>query len=458
MSGVDSNEDEYAYGGLLGTIIKEQRDLLGISRESLSRNLVTGQTLKKIEKGECDSDLWLVTVLLQRLGVSVNRFEMILTSKEYEELLNVEAIEKDLFEGKYEEVVKRIDALEKGTPVKNMLVCRLRAMAEFYAKKDHEKALKWLDKAVQEVTPDFDPMNAEGEYLSVVELENLLAVEKLRFLDGKADSKWEQRIVRYMSFILKRSSDEDDTALLYAKCCWLYASRLLEKGNASGAIGVANKALKRLTGRGFWDFAEPLLKLINEAYSVKSNGKEVNFMTECYKAMSYIRQDVCGDGYPMDRFLENSAYRNISLDYETFKDTRLSKGMTQEELAEGIFESSKPISLMESGKGSVNRSNFGKLMSKLGVNRRRVNPMVLEDSYEIICLNHDADVEISRGNFEKGYKILKKIMSKIGKEAFEKDNYLCSSMLITNYGLDFAPKDEILNRLKKLSEDAVNWE
>ncbi|MCR5584541.1 MAG: hypothetical protein K6F63_03785 [Lachnospiraceae bacterium] len=456
MSGVNDIVEKHTYGGLLGTIIKGQRELLGISRDSLAKNLVTAQTIKKLEKGECDSDLWLVTVLLQRLGVSVNRFEMILTSKEYEELLNVEEIEKELFEGKYEEAMKRIDGLERGTPVRNMLVFRLKAMAEFYIKKDLEKAREWLEKAIHELTPRFNPIKTGTEYVSVVELENLLAVEKVRFLEGKADSDWENRISQYMTFILKRSSDEDDTALLYAKCSWLYASRLLEQGKPSGAVSVANKALKRLTKRGFWNFVEPLLKVIDDAYSKKSNGTEKNFLTECYKSLSYLRKTVIRDERPIDRFLENSSYRNISLDYEMFKDTRISQGMTQEELADGIFESSKPISLMESGKGSVNRSNFGKLMNKLGVNRRRVDPMVLADSYEIIDLSHEADMEISRGDFEKGYRILKKIRTMIGKETFEKDNNLQSSLLITNYGLNFAPKDEILTRLKKLSEDAVD--
>lgn len=60
-------------GVAIGTIIRELREEQNISREKLCAGICTAQTLKMMERNECEADKYTFDILLQRLGKSPDK-------------------------------------------------------------------------------------------------------------------------------------------------------------------------------------------------------------------------------------------------------------------------------------------------------------------------------------------------------------------------------------------------
>ena len=90
---------------LIGAIRKDKH----ISQAALGKGICSAQQISKIEKGETLPDFFLTEVLIQRLGKSLDKFEIVLSLEEYEEIEMRDDIADDLRWGRLEKAEERLE-------------------------------------------------------------------------------------------------------------------------------------------------------------------------------------------------------------------------------------------------------------------------------------------------------------------------------------------------------------
>lgn len=113
----------------IGKLIKTVREQSNISQEELVKGLCGRGILSRIEAGEQEPDKWLADVLLERLGVSPNKFGCIFTKEEWEEQKEKEKLLLLLQEEKRTEILDYYERYRKGqqgresSPYKEQFLC-----------------------------------------------------------------------------------------------------------------------------------------------------------------------------------------------------------------------------------------------------------------------------------------------------------------------------------------------
>ena len=77
------------------------------------------------------------------------------------------------------------------------------------------------------------------------------------------------------------------------------------------------------------------------------------------------------------------------------------KKMTQQELAEGIYQYCASISRIETGKENSGRKKFYRIMEKLGIDCTRYNGNLLTDEFCVLELDRDIERHLARGQYEE---------------------------------------------------------
>ncbi|MDE5591279.1 MAG: helix-turn-helix domain-containing protein, partial [Acetatifactor sp.] len=110
---------------LIGKIRKGKH----ISQQVLGRGICSIQQISKIEKGDVSPDFFLTEILLQRLGMSPDKFEIVLSLEEYEEIETRDDIIDDLRQGRPEAAEKRLETFcedaGRNQPIRQMNRFRL---------------------------------------------------------------------------------------------------------------------------------------------------------------------------------------------------------------------------------------------------------------------------------------------------------------------------------------------
>ena len=87
----------------IGRIIEKLRQEKNYSRKKLSQGLCSTQMLIKIENNKSDVDKFMSDILLQRLGKSPDKLEIIISNEEYRKIHIRDEIEELIWKRKREE-------------------------------------------------------------------------------------------------------------------------------------------------------------------------------------------------------------------------------------------------------------------------------------------------------------------------------------------------------------------
>ena len=141
----------------IGAQINELREQQNISLEVLALGICSHESLRNIELGKEAVDKPMMEILLQRLGKSTDKLELILSEHVYEEEQLLERFEELLERGDAEQadcVLKKFQVqMPKDSSVYQMLYCRSRAYAELRVNKNPEAAREWMQKALDLTMP-----------------------------------------------------------------------------------------------------------------------------------------------------------------------------------------------------------------------------------------------------------------------------------------------------------------
>jgi transcriptional regulator with XRE-family HTH domain len=403
-----------------------------------------------------ETSLSLMELLIQRLGASLDNFEILVTHDDYSEILYRDEIEDDIYDGRKTEVEEKLNCLDLSKQYVKMYYFRLKALEEYLINKDFCQCEKMLMMAV-EVSLD-----GEGEkefsnlLLSEIEIENIIALTKVRYLNGEEYKTVLEKAFRYYNYIMMHFEEEEERSKLLAKCTWLITIVLNDNKFYEEAAYYCLKAIDLLGKWNQFYFMEPLLEQMGRAYTGMGVSDDDNVWKQSFETFSVFESELGIRTYPKDIVIRNYSLKELILDSDVVSHLRKNKKITQEHLAEGIFSSAKPISDFERGKTSLTRKNLVKVLQKLDANKHVWNSYYSYSSYELQKKKVNLNLLYSKKNFEEIDRILIQMKEEIGHGRFEDDPELSVLWEIVKAQLKKGDVDNLLDREEKLLGDFID--
>lgn len=421
-----------------GSWIKRIRTEQRVSKAVLSEGLCVYQLLQKIEEGRAECSLELFTILLQRLGKSPDKLEYILSWREYRIQCIRDWFMVCVFKGNRKWAERALSLYEQKEEetgsVKRMYLCRGYAMIAYWIGHDADAAERWLKEALDATFQQWDEQDWTGHRISVLELENALALVRVCREQGKPDHGL---LVRCGRYIQEYVTDGEEHAKIYSKYAWLTAEECCREGHIEQALSLCMEGLEELRQYSIEYFMEPLLEKLLQCYEkLRSEGKESGGAgagtdgsaeerldeERCriyLRVLRHMREQFGEAWYPEDSILWNCCYKMYHLDYEIFFAERRVQGMTQERAADGVYQSFKGLGEIERGKRAPSRKNFLLLMRKFGMERERKASLVFSDSFEVLELRRRMQGCGSRCQYDTLERLLGELEQKLDMKVLE---------------------------------------
>lgn len=394
-----------------GDFIKKIREAQGIRPHRLAAGLCSRSSLKEIEENREECGLPLFRILLQRLGKCPDKLEYILSWKEYREERLRAQIAVSIFRGRAEWSERAVERYEKEAgekgAVHRMYACRLRALAASRLRGDAAEAEEWLERALDTTFPCWRRADWTEYLISTAELENVLALVRMRRLQKKpADELLEQCGV----YIEHRITDAEEHAKIYAKYAWLAAEKEADKGRTARAAGLCACAIEELRRNNIEYFMRPLLRTLLECFS-EAHGTKIRAAEAAagaltkercrayLEALEHLHRQFGKAWEPQSCLLWNCCRKAYYLESELFLAERLAGGMTQEETAEGIYRNAREIRKIERAKSSPAGIRFRQLLGKFGLSRGRRSGFVITNSFEVLELRQEIQGMVGRRRY-----------------------------------------------------------
>lgn len=262
---------------MIGNVIKKLRESQGMKQSQLCQGLCSVSTLCKFENGERELDYFLVSVLMQRLGYGLDKYEFYGSSDEWVQWEQMYTMNQFRQEKQMKKLRDALDAyreawkenIEKSS-IQKQFVTWLEGILEKWAG-HYEKVEGLFQRAISYTVPDWEKVWREKNAVSVRELSILTELGDIYEQNGgreKAYGTWKS-ICDYIEANQRKTAE---ILPLYTSVVLRLSPCLLERSSYWEGISLCEKALKALAKRSridnwprllYWKgkFEEALLEL-----------------------------------------------------------------------------------------------------------------------------------------------------------------------------------------------------
>ncbi len=450
----------------IGSLINEIRTAKKVTRKTLSYGICSEHVLQELESDRYAADVLMLDILLQRLGQSPDKFEMVLGSKLFNMIRLRDLIEEAVYRGKRKLAELLLQNYPSRTHVDAMYHHRMEAFLIYHMDGNCALAADYLHKAISRTLPEYsyeyfyDQM--EHYLISTAELENLLALERM-YLEGypgdstiRSISK--QHLERCMDYIENHFSDDEECAKLVGKCAWLTAGICYLEKDYLQAVVYCKKGMDELRKNTILYFMLPLLELMVRSEAALGIAPERSKWVQYYDILTFLWKGYAPKWYPTDALFHNCCQRDYHLDHELIRAERESKCLTQAQLAEDIYQNTESLSRVETGKVSPNRKTFEQIMDKLELKKRRYNGGVITQSFEVMELKRSIDGLLMRRDYQQAKEATERLKKALNMEIPENHMVVSLYEILIQKNLREMTSQEAFEQLKQLSEKFMNFE
>ena len=443
----------------IGSVIAHARiNQNKIPRKDLIRGICTEQTLYALEENQYKTDTLMIDILLQRLGISPDKLEIVLSQEAYQLVRLRDLIEKAILRGRKELAVTALAAHPAQNSVSQMYHKRMQACLSYRIDKDYELAVSLLRQAVELTMPGFSYEVMEHYLISTIEMENLLALERV---ESESDAHTDlslhiEHLEQCMRYIDRHFTDGEEHAKICAKCAWLLAKAYLNQNQTTQAMVTCEKGINALRQNTMIYFMLPLLELMLEVGNRLGIAPEQNKYVKYYETLRFLWDSYAQKWYPTDMLFHNCCQKEYHLDYELVKSERIAQHIQQEELIEGIYKNASSLSNFENAKVSPNKKTFEKMMEKLDLEIGRYNGFVATDSFETMELRYQLNIKITHNDYEKAEYLLENLKSQLDMSFTENQHVVEDSEILIHRKLHKITIEEAYKRQKKLYESLLD--
>ena len=367
-------------------ILKNIREALGMSAKEIYEGLCCRSTYDRYESGENEISLTRLFFLLERMGVSNERFEVMIPDYVYEFYQWYEncmkLVEKRDWEGLVGES-KRFDELVlEDEDIQLAYRDYIEYIIARYGEKDNNKAYSLILKALNHTVKDVEAIVEEKKRLSVFEWNLFINLYDLNY-EMNPDKNADITDILYDVYNYYRVN-VTDKFIIYKTLPRLALTMLLnDRGSLTShkRIELEEESLKVLTKYYCWVGLPEVLRLLSKdvktlhARTVYAKHRDalVSILNK-YGFSEDFRIEVFRESYPLSMLLSDN-----------LKAYRQKMGLTMEEVSDDIcaFES---YSRYERGIKYPKRKKLEKLAERLGMEWFLIRAEIDVDDYESLLL------------------------------------------------------------------------
>ena len=367
-------------------ILKNIREALGMSAKEIHEGLCYRSTYDRYESGENEISLTRLFFLLERMGVSNERFEVMIPDYVYEFYQWYENCMKLVEKRDWEGLVcesKRFDELVlEDEDIQLAYRDYIEYIIARYGEKDNDKAYSLILKALNHTVKDVQAIVGEKKRLSVFEWNLFINLYDLKY-EMNPDKNADITDILYDVYNYYRVN-VTDKLIIYKTLPRLALTMLLnDRGSliSQKRIELEEESLKILTKYYCWVGLPEVLRLLSEdvktlhARTVYAKHREalVSILNK-YGFSEDFRIEVFRESYPLSMLLSDN-----------LKAYRQKMGLTMEEVSDEIcaFES---YSRYERGVKYPKRKKLEKLAERLGMEWFLIRAEIDVDDYESLLL------------------------------------------------------------------------
>ncbi len=373
-----------------------------ISQWDLGKGICSGQQISKIEKGEALPDFFLMELLLQRLGTSTAKFEIALSLDEYKEIEARDDILDDLRTGRLMEAENKLKTFcrDAGSdqPVRRMSRVRLLGLLAL-EREEYEAAEKYLEEAVGLTVGQAEQVSLEGGLFAGIELENLILYAQILNKEKKA-SQARKLLQKILDYVKVQNIDSLERAKLQVKAAVVLGNIQRQALEYAACEALCEEALELLRDNDLVQCMPSLFELLLSLYE-ETGQQEKAVRITCWKeTLEEIYACFGLDASMIDKLYFNSCTGQYYLIGEMIREERRAKGMSQEELMEGIYQEPATLSRVENGQ-KPDRKKLRQLMDKLDMSGWRYAGAVATEDYRVLEMNAEIERLLCRHEEEK---------------------------------------------------------
>lgn len=380
----------YTITDQLRKLLSEQINTGRITERKLCNRLCSRNWLYNENIENLSSDIRLVLMLIQRLGKSANKLELIVSEDAIKILNKQQAFNEYIDKDDYEkakallEDYKVIAESKASSNIDKMYYFRNMASYVFYALKNNDEAYNAAKNAVSITIPSYFEEGLKKSVASTIELENILAMMYYEYLIEKdiiRTASYKERLNEIRGYILRYVTDDEEIANILPKCLWLCAKIHIDDERYEEAIEECELGIEQLRKTAVLQFLPQLLEIVVK-YGI---GKTKLLSYEEYSSLKAALDWVIGEygyaNYKYDSWFVNCIRTQIYYDVEIFAEQRKIIKETQQNIADNVMVDASVISNYERGKNSPNRKTFPKIMEALDLDRRRLNTILVDNDF-----------------------------------------------------------------------------
>lgn len=412
-------------GEAFGKLIRYERKKRKISIEKLVRGLCSQTTLKKIESGERTLDFFVIKRVVERLGISPNKFDILQDERCYRFVLLREKIEELLDKGLFNEVESGLNDYEQMIEPQEFLqkqyVLMVRGIVASERDKNHGKAKDFFKQALDYTVKDFLIENLESYSMGEDEfILFLLYLKELELIGEIRIKDYGNEILRYIETIFK---DEEIRVNLYSKADWMVGESFLSCNEEEEALQIFLKGEEIVTKNGLLIHLSCLLERIVE---LAENRNQTLYLE--YKKMKdalrtvYNEFSILWNEKPKlwKTYKANGAF----LISEFIREERLVQGISQESLAESLDIDVKTISRIERGKARPKAGTLKRICDFLGVSDDFSSARIVTDDFELIELDREITKLLVYYKYDVAGVLYNRLKNRLSKEIKENRQYI----------------------------------
>lgn len=402
----------------LGVMLCKEREKLGEIQKNIAVGIISISDLCKVECGELELDYFTLQALFERLGKSIDKLELAVSSEEYESIAYRAKIERSIEEWDHGQLTKLMSEYFKHNdekrPIHRQYMTAMQAIVWYVKEQDYASCLRGMEQALAHtLRGDWRQRVGRGQHLCNQEIRIILVIVYCQWKLGHAEGL-PAELEQLCSYILHHYTDTEEQVKVYPHCAWLLGQLYLERDDVEEAYIICKKAKNCLTENGslipLWEVMEL------EAACLEKMDRQAE-LRQCRKyqeavAFLYEAAGVRLESNMMAAFLKSSFQGEFIIISELVRDLRVARRISQERLCIGIYEQAA-LSNLETGKTKPNKRKLYQLLKRLGMERENYYGFIEADDYELYEKVRQYNRCFPKGKWEEARRLLDELEEKL---------------------------------------------
>lgn len=432
------------YTNQFGKKVSYERTKRGISTEKLCAGLCSNSFLHRMENGERVCEKILADALLQRMGVSAERFVFVMNMEEQEWPLVRERWIQAIERGEEEAFWKYREEYIKITKGKNKLHCQFIILAETVWDWKKNGANAYNRSSIQEswsITMGNTLMTmAAGSLMSLTEL--ILLMMYGRISEDMGESREAMAVYGQALQHLQDFVDERDRVRLFPQIAFRQVLQLRGGGKMKEAAGLTEETITLLKNGGRLYYIRRFLEMQSVFAEEKYGWKD---MPEQVKCKQMENRHICQalkwlyDTYEEEEeswvwHIACYGMEDAELCRDIIRSRRTVLGLSQAELSEGICDP-VTISRIECGKTKPKRKIQEKLMKRLGIGGESFIAIHQVEHPELAELANKISVLLNRGASAQAEELFQQLERQVKSDSKYVKQYMLNMKAVILYNM-----------------------